>query len=1160
MFLINILFLFFISKKSIQNNIKAKEENFEDSFTPAKTNAEKNSIKLNRNLENGIEIIWVTLDFVSAYDLKYNSNNKWEFLLEINNVEPLSIGSKYIIDILYNSISEIANCAVISNYVLQCSPDKENQSKFDLVKINYIKSDKSTVTWNNLTSIYEIPINTKLEYTRLYDLTLIEKKYHFKIALKENLLPENALVKVDILYSKKEYNTSTCYNKEQVLSCIVDKPKQSTGKLIQLSTIQKYGSIEWENDKIYDYIEYIITLKYQNSYNLRFTDNKWNFILKASGSVTIADSTLVAINIKYGPEKKIGIAKCFYNDYNSNYQCEAEYSNQNINDLILIANTQERISTIWNNTDDENSITRLASLNFVKVYDLQYSSKKWSFKIEVEEFLPENTKVKVDIIYATSGSDSATCFYSNKILSCIRDDSSQTSTQLIRLKKELKYGSVTWLNIKEKSLYIPLNCNLTFSKSYGLFFTDVWNFIIEATSSGISIPSGSLVYIDILQNSNTIKGSCFIDGGSKGKISVLTCSSIGETQSKTDVIKINPNKIYSSVTWGLLTNSNNNIESAKFSSISLSFIDAYDMVFSNNTWLFTIEGKPTSNIAAGNYYTIDIKYIATNGVFDSTATCWTNGGSKSNGIIFNCKADYTEQNENDLVQIKYPKTDSTSVTWTTGVKDNFQITLKTSLTLVYGYDLYFDGKWKFKIKVKDGLLPAGAKVIVDIYISNTQKYNRVNCTSLNNNVIICNSTITTSSSRLQLTDEKSEYSSVEWKSNLQNDYLMFVKSDLTFYSVDNIYFDESEKKWIFMISYNNLPENSKVIIDVLYDNNPSLATCYVFSKLICSIENITQEKTKLVKLSHIKTENSTITWKNLYEDKLFYLDCNLTYLKSENLIYEDSRWKFDVYVSYEEIPNYSKVKIDLNINSSSYYNGIAYCDLIDNLLKCESFEDEYSLISLKTNKTSLSTVNWINSEEIAENINLNIFASISFVSGKIIKYNDEYNIYLKYKDTVIPVAGTVSVDILINDNPQTIICSGKKNYVLLCNINQAYSNDSLIYLSETKTSESTITWLDLNENVLLITDENEIYEDSSSFTEDYNNDYNNDDNNGNNYSNDNNGNNYSNDNNNNNNGDYDDNYYNNNNDDSDNFDVEDDNSSKYLQLFSHLIILLAFIF
>ena len=55
MFLINILFLFFISKKSIQNNIKAKQENFEDSFIFAKTNAEKNSIKLNRNLENGIE-------------------------------------------------------------------------------------------------------------------------------------------------------------------------------------------------------------------------------------------------------------------------------------------------------------------------------------------------------------------------------------------------------------------------------------------------------------------------------------------------------------------------------------------------------------------------------------------------------------------------------------------------------------------------------------------------------------------------------------------------------------------------------------------------------------------------------------------------------------------------------------------------------------------------------------------------------------------------------------------------------------------------------------------------------------------------------------------------------------------------------------------------
>lgn len=39
-----------------------------------------------------------------------NSNNKWEFLLKINNVEPLSKGSKYIIDILYNSISDIAYC------------------------------------------------------------------------------------------------------------------------------------------------------------------------------------------------------------------------------------------------------------------------------------------------------------------------------------------------------------------------------------------------------------------------------------------------------------------------------------------------------------------------------------------------------------------------------------------------------------------------------------------------------------------------------------------------------------------------------------------------------------------------------------------------------------------------------------------------------------------------------------------------------------------------------------------------------------------------------------------------------------------------------------------------------------------------------------------
>lgn len=217
--------------------------------------------------------------------------------------------------------------------------------------------------------------------------------------------------------------------------------------------------------------------------------------------------------------------------------------------------------------------------------------------MEVEEKLPDGTKLIADVIRTTNNYvDTATCFSSNKIISCIRDDTTQDDQEILRIRKELKSGSITWLNIKDDSVPVPLETTLSYSKSYGLFFTDVWKFIIEAISVDIYIPSGSFVIIDILQNSVETKATCYINGGNKGKISNLTCTSIASNQLKTDIIKINPNKKYSSVTWNFLTQTNNNIEIASKSSISLAFIDAYDMVFSNNTWLFTIKGKPTATI------------------------------------------------------------------------------------------------------------------------------------------------------------------------------------------------------------------------------------------------------------------------------------------------------------------------------------------------------------------------------------------------------------------------------------------------------------------------------------------------------------------------------------------------------------------------------------
>ena len=1045
--------------------VNMNEQNIYQKIIISKTKTANSSVTFSPQLTQDEHIIiFKSLNFVKGYNLLYNSNN-WEFLVEISS-QMLPIGSKSLIDITYNSMSSTATCISTSIYTLKCMPDKEEQSRFDLVNINNIKSEKSTITWNDLTAIYEIPIEDELEYSRLYDLTYIEKKWNFKILLKENRLPNNALVIADILYTRDEnQNSARCYHSSSILSCIVNAQSQSASHLVQLSTLKKYGSISWKNKKSSDKIQFITTLTYKDSYDLDFIDDRWNFTLKADKSNTIPTNSLVAINIKYGEDKKTGIANCIKSSNDYLYTCEAIYENQNKNDLIIIVNTTEGISTSWKSTTaQEISITRLASLSLIEAYDLLYSNKKWSFKIKVEETLPEDSKLIIDITYnSNNNADAAICTYNNKILSCLKDDSSQGSTELIKLKKEKKYGSVKWLNIKDDYVKIPFLTTLSYSKSYGLFFTDVWNFIIEAISVDIAVPSGSYVIIDILQNSNEGRATCILDGGSKGKISNLTCSVIGANQLKNDVIKINPTKKYSTVTWNLLTTTNNNIPAAENKQLSLSFIDAYDMVYSNNTWLFTIIGKPTQTIWGGGIYVIDIIYYASSGYYDSTATCWTNGGTKADNILFKCKADINDQTENDLVKIKYAKTEKSSVTWTTGIKEDYQITLKTTLTLVKLYDLYFDQVWKFKINVDDGILPPGAKVRIDI--NRNKDLLTTNCTSLNNKCIICNTEISSNSYRVKLAEEKTKASSVEWRTNLQSDYLISLKTELALKDVNIIYFDENDNKWKFQITKNsgNLPEDSKIVVDILYDNSPSTATCYFISSQInCTVDKDTQEKNKLVKLSQTKTEQSTVTWTNLGEDKNFYLECGLTYEKAENLRYENSNWAFDVYISNEDIPKFSVVKVDIYAGT---YHDIAKCTVGTKKLNCVTTVSTNTLIALYLTKTKSSTVTWTNLNPIDDRIDIIIKSTISYKSfGKIDLSNEKYTFTCEFSDSYIPNKGKVIIDILIGNTPHTSLCTGQGNYKLLCEIkNEDYTNP-FIYISKTKTSDSTITWKNLESN------------------------------------------------------------------------------------------------
>ena len=134
---------------------------------------------------------------------------------------------------------------------------------------------------------------------------------------------------------------------------------------------------------------------------------------------------------------------------------------------------------------------------------------------------------------------------------------------------------------------IPFVTDLSFDKSFGLFFTDKWLFMIKAVSTQ-TLPIKSKVIIDILQNGKETTATClFIELNQKNLN--LSCTSDFETQGNNDEIKINNIKKSGTVQWNL-EQSVEISEQASQVTLSLDFIDAYDVYF-NNKWVFTVKGK-----------------------------------------------------------------------------------------------------------------------------------------------------------------------------------------------------------------------------------------------------------------------------------------------------------------------------------------------------------------------------------------------------------------------------------------------------------------------------------------------------------------------------------------------------------------------------------------
>ena len=1028
--------------------------------------------------------------FIKADNLTFTPENKWQFYVQYfaEFTNTLEISTIYTLPILNNGTPSLISCIAESDSILSCS--LEGQTQYTLIQLDSSENEEASIRWANLTKVYTIPQYAKLKYKRSYDLYLDPTYYwNFKIELLEKSLPENALVKVDVFYSSKN-RIASCNYSYSILNCKIDGLSQS-GYLVEFNPRKINGTIEWENLDPNKNISIALNITFTNFYfanDLKIIDNKWNFVFSASSQKNYEVNFFLKLKVKIKKnEDNINIenASC-YSMGLLNYKCQVESDNAEENDLVFLTNLTDDMSAKWKNfiINDE-QIIRPMELNFVKAYDLEFINQKWNFKIEISDELVQDVKISVDILYGDSrNQDEAHCIYQSKILYCIRKSNSQYNNEIIILTGIKNKGSTIWNNMKFQELKIPLITKLKYIKSYGLFFADKWNFMIDAYYINI-IPKYSKAIIDILHNSEETTATCEIIGCQR-KITNISCVSDFESQSNNDVIQINPNKTYGSIEWepALSESDNKEIEIPEYKKIEINFIDAYDMEFSNSKWVFTIKGKFSSNIVAnpGGKYFIDILYIpsANEEKIDSKATCLlTEGMASYTNILFKCVSDYIGQTKNDLLLVKYPQTSIANITWTGGISDNYPITLKTYLTLVKGYNLYYDKAWNFNMEVKDGILPKGSKVIVDV-IKNTYLYT-ANCTALNNTCLLCNSTFsTTSNDYIYYTYYKSIKSSVQWTKILDTDYNFYLNTNYYFYSAFGLIFNNTINKWNFYIYISGGVSNSKTVIDVLYDDLPSTATCYQNRVLLfCTLDKEDQNNKALIKLSDKKTDYSTVTWKNIKSDEFIVLQTELTFSKAGNLRMsprDNKTWIFDVYVTDENIPENSKIIIDLSYLSYStimhndiikYGNSTATCFFKNKILDCEASSDlkgiEYS-ISIKTTKTVNSGSNvtkWNNIDK--EKIPIILVTEIGYnYCTKIMYVDNKYIFYCEIlSNSKIPKGSEFIIDILIGDKPSTSYCIAQNNTNFKCEIKNEDFTTPNIYISKTKTSESTITWYNL---------------------------------------------------------------------------------------------------
>ena len=1038
---------------------------------------------LTKNLRN-LEI--KTQATISESTKLKNENGKLKFSISLSQTTDLVSGQNYDLNILDKDGKKSATCTY-DNSKFNCEYDNTNYFGPILVLKNTISlgNEKTFEITNQL----KLQQTVELEYDKAYveyaEGTGSSGIYNIKIYVKDQGIAENSFYQIDMLDNGKNDVSNCTYTSSSDGKYLNCKHAGNNRRLVQLSDTQKDGSVKWVKDDTVDFKKEVLIkneVEKIYGYNLNFEDNQWKFYTHVGKLNVVAEGYYYTMNVLINKDpdssdiKSTAICKTI--DYHSECTIQSNLDQSELskeqNHLIYISNDQASCSIIVkdNSLSEKKIISRIMTLEFVKAYELKYENKAWKFKIEIaNDGLRDGLNVTVDLNSGSSESGGS-CLLSSKVLSCQKDPVSYQE-ELIYLSFKKKYGSITWSNKDNNSekIKMALDRTLSYINSYYLKYDESngkWTFKLAVKNTTLLIPGDSLITVDILydENKNAL-AEC--EGNNKTSTGYYTATFSCECElTKEQIPKINKDRISGSVTWEGLTDSASIAKKLEFK-----FVDAYGLEFitSDKKWFFDVEFEDTENLSPSSTekYYLDMNYDTGSGstLKHVLAEC----SLKEEGInIFSCSAKFNNVNaKNYKLHFTYPafSVDSNVINWIEGIDDNYEFGLKTELNYEKGIISYDSdsSSWVINIDIsgKSSDIPVNSRIVLDIIKDESE--DKIECIIASDVLLKCDTKISdTSAENLpSFSLNRKGSSGVIWKNEETNDdfYYFLLIISLKYESADLLNFVNN--KWQFKLHTSSFPARMKIIIDILYDNSDSTATCVKeLLNILCTVDETNQNENVVVKIKHEKGSESTVSWNNLSEDqeisKLTEADIKEVEFKSVyDFILNEDNWEFKIELTKSNLQESDNpIEIDIKFNEQL---DKASCTITPPslVLACKKAKRNSNDRIILTNNNENIDLVWTN---LNEDIELFVSLDIKIVNTYGGFRQDKWIFNIKYElssGDIIDVNNNYALlDILVNSEENIAKCEIIGKFLLCESQHDSQSADDKIEIYGTKKS-GTIT-------------------------------------------------------------------------------------------------------